>query len=630
MINLNLIAEQWEKATGNDISSNKIKLGSSNGFSILKAKDYMKEDPSGTLTALTLRLAFKQWSEESYLTVKDLLSGEWDKDKVEILKLKGMLFEGEINDLFNTFIDSIIKFCKSIGKEYNYENIINLPNIEEIISKTMSEFKNKYKIKHEKFSNGELKKNTDVLVSPKLFRFNYLKEFVDTMKQSKDNNFICCALIDKTYNINDNYSDNYDSFFAYGVKNNGVVYVISDRTIFNSPSGAFKSRNPGRDFYDKVDYSFLPYYKLDEIKNNSSNNQLLLTFNNNTQGTNFTDLFDDTGIVYTALMINLIYNKYFINVEDTSERLYFNEEVKFLPETTSKELILPDELQLPSMNKDIKYNDYKEKADDKHGIYNSGLFDWYIKKYPLPATVPMNINFIASKEDIDRLNWWNTRKAQKDYIESKLNENVRDKIANLEIWFNEQFKNNSSDIVNYMINTAEYDDRNNYNVSYFKDDTKELISNLYKENKEFDLSSLLETGISSYSDKRYKYIPNYRKDYSFETCLGTASVGRYGTCINVYLNDDNSNRFYELTLDIMNYTSLKKFFRLNQLPSELERYLNPHYCWKPYTGNSILDFTDPMNAINDPFNEMKFNIKLQLSKSMYNKICKMRGSKNEN
>ena len=52
---------------------------------------------------------------------------------------KGMLFEGEINDLFNTFIDSIIKFCKSIGKEYNYENIINLPNIEEIISKTMSE-----------------------------------------------------------------------------------------------------------------------------------------------------------------------------------------------------------------------------------------------------------------------------------------------------------------------------------------------------------------------------------------------------------------------------------------------------------------------------------------------------------
>lgn len=151
MINLNLIAEQWEKATGNDISSNKIKLGSSNSFSILKAKDYMKEDPSGTLTALTLRLAFKQWSEESYLTVKDLLSGEWDKDKVEILKLKGMLFESEINDLFNTFIDSIIKFCKSIGKEYNYENIINLPNIEEIISKSM--YNKIYKIKEGKNEN---------------------------------------------------------------------------------------------------------------------------------------------------------------------------------------------------------------------------------------------------------------------------------------------------------------------------------------------------------------------------------------------------------------------------------------------------------------------------------------------
>ena len=47
-------------------------------------------------------------------------------------------------------------------------------------------------------------------------------------------------------------------------------------------------------------------------------------------------------------------------------------------------------------------------------------------------------------------------------------------------------------------------------------------------------------------------------------------------------------------------------------------------AWVPYQGNCILDFTDPMNDIKDPFNNIKCSISLHVSKSMYNKIKKLR------
>ena len=47
------------------------------------------------------------------------------------------------------------------------------------------------------------------------------------------------------------------------------------------------------------------------------------------------------------------------------------------------------------------------------------------------------------------------------------------------------------------------------------------------------------------------------------------------------------------------------------------------YAWEPYSGNKILDYTDPMNDIQDPFSEnLNYHITLLVSKSMYNKIKK--------
>ena len=49
--------------------------------------------------------------------------------------------------------------------------------------------------------------------------------------------------------------------------------------------------------------------------------------------------------------------------------------------------------------------------------------------------------------------------------------------------------------------------------------------------------------------------------------------------------------------------------------------------WKPYDGNSILQFTDPMNNIRDPWHDFPIKVVFRMSKSKYNKLVKEYGNK---
>lgn len=396
--------------------------------------------------------AYKNLIKETSFTIEDILNNKWLKMEPKLRKLSNLLTDKEIDNIYKSFMQILINHSKVLGKEFTLEQIENISKIEKLISTSIKSFNNKNIFHHEKFNEGKIKKCKNVSILPKLYRYEYLEQFVDSMKLTKEDNFISLALIDRTFKeiTNKEYDENYDSFFAYGFKNNNIVYVISDRVIYDSPETIFKTRNPGRAFRDKVNYSWLPYYKINTIKN-SSNSNLLLTYNNTSNiGTNIVDLFDDEGILYSTLIMTLIYQKYFINAEDETERLYFSSEIKLLPETSSKAIIKANGLLLPTLPNNIKAQTYKYEHLDEN--YSNSLYDYLIDMYPLENnSLPRLSNFIGTKDKAEQFIWWKIRKEQAQHIQKCLTDDYNKYYNNLNKWLGDNITKNLKDIVNYIL-----------------------------------------------------------------------------------------------------------------------------------------------------------------------------------
>ena len=621
MINkLNEIFEAYLVATGKDPTNDSIRLGIESDFLCHRAKDYMNVDNTGLLSILTMIEAYKTFIKEHQCTIEDLINGEWNDLKPKFDRLRKLLYEGEVGEVYNKFINLIIKHASVLGKSYTKEDIEKIKKIENIITKAIEKFNNKYSFKHEKFSEGEIKINKNVTILPRLYRFQHLKLFVDKMKNESEDNFICMALIDRTNEkIEDEYYDNnLDSFFAFGFKNNGVVWVVSDRVTYDSPEGAFKSRNPGRAMRDKIDYDWLPYYKLDKIKQSNEHvNQVLLPFNDNAResGYNIVDLFDDEGIIYSTLIMTLIYNKYFCNSIEEPNRKYFSSEVKALPNLVLS-LVLKDELQIALPSNDITASSFM--YDDN--IYSNSMYDYLIKQYPLKVEVPVLKSFIGDRKEAVKYVWWNVRKQQKDYIETCLKEQDNyEGRKKLEDWQQINISKNIKSIVKTIIETPDRNGfKDNYKNSYYNDknDKRKLFWEAFRDDDKLDTYSL-----KTFENEHKQSFARY--DGYTETDYGNIYYSLYGTRNYIWFANDNDRKYCEIELILRSHSDLEKFFNIanEEIPQVLRKHFYSRssactlYSWKPYTGNSILEFTDPMNEIKDPFEDFGCHISIILSKS---------------
>lgn len=617
---LEKIFEAYLIATGKNPQDNSIRMGVESDWLCHKAKNYLDIDSTGLLSILTMMAAYKSFIKENSCTIEELINGDWENLKPKFDKLQNLLFRGKVADVYNKFINLIIKHAGALGKNFTKEEIEKIKKIEDIITTSVEKFNTGNYFQFEKFSEGSTKITTNVSILPRLYRFQHLKLFVDKLKNAEEDNFICMALIDRTYSkIEDEYYDNnLDSFFAFGFKNNGVVWVVSDRVTYDSPEGAFKSRNPGRAMRDKIDYSWLPYYKLNDIKQVSEHiNQVLLPFNSNAKetGYNIVDLFDDEGIIYSTLIMTLIYNKYFCQAKD-GERKYFSDEIKLLPAAEKKSVILKDQLYLPVLSNNIKADTYKYEGKS----YSNSIYDYLIDIYPLQAELPLLKNFIGSREMAEKYIWWNIRKQQADYIKKCLREAYENKHHELEQWLDDNIVKNINNIVEFMITQPDYNGfRENYTSvhSYKEVNDKPYFWEEFRDNKFLNTYSLKTV------ENRDKFVPASQGHGTISTRWGTIQYSCYGNHNYLVFTDDNDRRYCDIELTLRSHSDFEKFFNLlnEELPVELRKHFYTRsgpctmYGWMPYTGNSILEFTDPMNDIRNPFDDFGCVIYLFISKS---------------
>ena len=623
---LQKILEAWMLATGDEkLDFDKIRIGVESDWLCHKAKQMLTKDPTGVLSAFAMRAAYVKYIKEHSMSVEELVNGEWDKIKGYWNDLYNQLYVDNAGPLINSTEDKIIEVIKSFGETLTREQL-HENEFENVFVDAFDKYDH---YKADVFKNPDnLTPVTNVGIGKKLYHFEHYKQFVDTLKNSAEDNIIVVAFIDRTAEkIETEYDEKFDKFFAFGIKRNGGIAVVSDRVTYSSLEHSYKTRNPARDFDQKIDYSHLPYYKHDKIvKEFDIPSQLLLTNNNNEGTTKFCEEFDVEGYIYIATILNIIYNNYFETDKGWNKTpVLFSSEVKFLTEAQSKELIVKDETAIIIPELTCTATEYKGEKE----AWNHGLYDFYIDMFPVTDVVNFNFNAVATKEDMENNAWWAVRKAQAEAVKTGLEQSYsyqkEKEVSNIIV---PKIKENIGDLLYYAMTHNDCPYFDNYSIQ--SEEGKPLLYEEWSKQAELDTIQITSKQYKSASDWfNPKY---YSKRHTVRYVDDLALYNNDGSSVvNVWWEHDNSCRSVDVTLRFRSYSDLVKYLKFDSvkaLPSELQHWLYPRVDtwsivgWQPYTGNSILSFTDPMNNIKDPWHNFSIAVVFHMSKSKYNKLVK--------
>lgn len=427
------VCYKFELATGNKLDPKQLSIGSESSWSTHKALTSLEYEPTGSLAILLMTKAWQEYKDEKYITIKNILSDEFNERLASMREFEELISTGEPAQLLQRTIDLIKKVAEVFGLK-NIESLLNnKTKFIDLFEEAYSNIYDKYKI--DKFGCTDKKENEPYIAKYE-YHFHTLKDFVDCLRRS--DNCIAYAKIDSLYDYDD--CGDYDIFYAFGCRCGDKVYINSDRDDHATPvSRAIKlTRNPQKKLRNKAESTYMPYYDIRENrgKHDQANETALVTIDPSVNPPKaINELYDDLAQLMIVCSISAIYQKYFIDktidyrfarygrergkvpVEDS----YFGNEIKLLP-SVSTALALPNELQLPAITL------------NQIGVSHTGLwfneitfYDWYIKEYitenDLKESIPIQ-EFIGDKRHAELRAWWTYRNEAKTLINERRTKDV--------------------------------------------------------------------------------------------------------------------------------------------------------------------------------------------------------------
>ncbi|CDG30075.1 MULTISPECIES: hypothetical protein [Bacillus] len=439
-----------------------------------------------------------------------------------------------------------------------------------------------------------------------------------------------------------NMQDLGDSYFVFAVRNGGTLSILTDREKQRHPlrSQLSRTRSKGRAFYERIVEYHFPYSILDiEFGDNhrayiSSENRLVTQY----EGTSIKPIkdLDDDEIVWLIMMFDLIKKKFFEEDYKSSELSYtplMIKETDFLLEEAQKNEIAVSSYTHLNLPKITGQTMQTENLKNVFEFEPTGSNDWMIERYDVPEhtfdvvdnkdSVPllsnednrteglslslkkMNASTFGSKQELEKERLYLARYNQAQVISEKLTQEYYERKAEVKQWFAQAIKGNLPNLLKSMIYRK-------FIVNKDKEEARTLNGDWEKPESNGNILNVSLLSENSYNGQYcniYGYGTDlYRDDFKCVVSNKTASiVGHFHPRTAGHIADLCGCEVHELHELLQGFKKGKSYF-----------------------GNPILNSVDPMDwAIKNPWNELRMDVRIYVSKREYNNLCKQYNTGNE-
>jgi len=622
--------ELWVEITGVNPGETTIRLRDMDIYRANKVlSQSLKYDETYVTTAMLMKMYLDDFLAHRQISLKEItnefeLIMNW---LGKINEFKSIINSEEVMEIKNDFKDLLKQALIHYGVDASvYESMMQREgNLAEI---RYSAFNAINELEVVQFAHGASSKK-----KPRIYKDVFIFKDINTLirwMMSVESGVVIAMIQDA--------EDVSNSYFVFAVRNGGTLSIVTDREKLSHPLRAERSRNRarGRAFYERItDYHF-PYsvMKIDFGDNDrayvsSEEKNELISKEEGIPIKAIKDLAHDE-IAWLVMMFSLLEEKFFTNNYKTEELSYTAKmmtETTMLIETAKKhEIALTDykPLEVPIITSESMKT---ENVMDNFEWKPTGEHDWMIERYSVPEEV---FHVIGEREPVLSLPTQNLLSQSMDLSLRKMD------LSSF---------GSSEKLKKDRVYLARYNQALVINVK-----AKEEFTNLKEEVQDWYIYAIrnnLPNLLKAVAERSFVVSENpdsatTKEGYGEKLMTNgnllsvkTLKEESYYGGVFCHIHGDSTERYrskYTCAVNDASASVVAHFYPRNasQLADlcgcevqELHELLRGYKKERKRSGNSILNSVDPMDwAIKDPWEDLRMDVRIYLSKNEFNKLCK--------
>lgn len=629
--------ELWVEITGVNPGDSRIRL---RDMDIHRANKVLEKSIKYDLTYMTTLMLMNMYLDDflgdRQVTLKEITENfdvfsEWLS---KINDFRSMINTEEVKEIKKDFQETMKQALLHYGVDVSvYESVVKAEgNLAEI---RYSAFNAINELEVVQFSHG-----TPSQRKPRIYKDVYIFKDVNTLLKwmmSVDSGIVLAMIQD--------VKDLSNSYFIFAVRNGGTLSLITDREKLSHPLRAERSRNRarGREFYERITHNHFPYSVMDidfgdnhraYVSHEEKND--LISKEEGIPIRAIKDLEHDE-IVWLVMMFSLLEEKFFKNNFRTNELSYTAQmmaETNLLLEQAKKNEVMIGHytpLEVATLTTESMKT---EKLMDNFDYEPTGQHDWMIKRYDVPEEV---FQVVAEKEPVLLLPDGRTLS---DTVSLSLK-----KMDHSSFGSQEQLKKDRLYLARYnqavVINQKarnEFEERKDEVKQWYVNAVRKNLPNLLEPiakgkffvSKDPEKARVREGGWEQMKTEGNILRVSMLKGEDF---YGFTFCNIYGDTTEMY-RSKYTCAVSDTTASLVGHFYPRTASQLADLcgceVSELHELLQNWKMRSQDRGNSILNSVDPMDwAISDPWEKLRMDVRIYLSKKEYNRLCKEYETGNE-
>ena len=435
-----------------------------------------------------------------------------------------------------------------------------------------------------------------------------------------------------------------DSYFVFAVRNGGTLSIVTDRQKLKHPlqSEHSRTRAKGREFYERITHYHFPYSVIninfrDNVRAYASSSETGIV--SKEEGVPIKEIknLKHEEIVWLVIMFSLLEEKFFKKNYQTPELSYTAQmmvDTEFLLEQAKKNEIAVTnyaKLEVPAITNETMKT---ENLTDNFDYESTGQHDWMIERYDVPQEA---FDVTGNKASALLISDGNTTSEPTSLTIKKMN---LSSFGNPEQLKKDRLylaRYNQAMVINEKVQ-KEFKEKESEVIKWYKEAIQQNLPNLLKAIAEGRFLATKDP-----EEARMKFGGYERMDTGGNILrVGMLKEEEFGgfTHCHIYGKSTDLTRskrtcvVTDTAASLVGHFYPRTAFQLADLCGcEVEQLHELLRYWKIESksrGNSILNSVDPMDwAIRDPWEKLRMDVRIYLSKKEFNRLCKEYKTGNE-